>query len=137
MCLPTDKNNKIRYQMLSLKKTVQPMKSCHFLTLPFFFSFFSYLLFMTTMFAAQRNVLHRSILYKQSLFCRKPLNRFFITKTLTASHNNRRHPVWNGSVRQHGTHGHHHHDADLLTSLKSSSKKKYSCRREDVYICFL
>ncbi|CEJ03505.1 Putative Iron ion homeostasis-related protein [Rhizopus microsporus] len=75
------------------------------------------------MFAAQRNVLHRSILYKQSLFCRKPLNRFFITKTLTASHNNRRHPVWNGSVRQHGTHGHHHHDADLLTSLKSSSKR--------------
>ncbi|RCH93503.1 hypothetical protein CU097_002094 [Rhizopus azygosporus] len=75
------------------------------------------------MFAAQRNVLHRSILYKQSLFCRKPLNRFFITKALTASHNNRRHPVWNGSVRQHGTHGHHHHDADLLTSLKSSSKR--------------
>ncbi|KAK4518709.1 uncharacterized protein ATC70_008931 [Mucor velutinosus] len=28
-----------------------------------------------------------------------------------------------GSVRQHGTHGHHHHDADLMASLKSSSKK--------------
>lgn len=88
------------------------------------------------MFAAQRNVLHRTILYKQSLYCRKPLNRFFITKALTASHNNRRHPVWNGSVRQHGTHGHHHHDADLLTSLKSSSKKKYTCRREDAYVFF-
>ncbi|CAO3621441.1 unnamed protein product [Mucor fragilis] len=29
-----------------------------------------------------------------------------------------------GSVRQHGTHGHHHHhDADLMASLKSSSKR--------------
>ncbi|CAO0801103.1 unnamed protein product [Mucor circinelloides] len=29
-----------------------------------------------------------------------------------------------GGIRQHGTHGHHHHhDADLMASLKSSSKK--------------
>ncbi|KAI8061817.1 cation efflux family-domain-containing protein [Gilbertella persicaria] len=28
-----------------------------------------------------------------------------------------------GSVRHHGSHGHHHHDADLMTTLTSSSKK--------------
>lgn len=31
-------------------------------------------------------------------------------------------PLILGGIRQHGTHGHHHHDADLIASLKSSSK---------------
>ncbi|KAG2233376.1 cation efflux family-domain-containing protein [Thamnidium elegans] len=32
-------------------------------------------------------------------------------------------PLFLGGIRQHGSHGHHHHDADLINSLKSSSKR--------------
>ncbi|GAN01813.1 cation efflux family [Mucor ambiguus] len=45
------------------------------------------------------------------------------TATLNTAFNRPRTAWLIGSVRQHGTHGHHHHDADLMASLKSSSKK--------------
>ncbi|GAA5798987.1 hypothetical protein HPULCUR_004396 [Helicostylum pulchrum] len=32
-------------------------------------------------------------------------------------------PLFLGGIRQHGSHGHHHHDIDLINSLKSSSKR--------------
>ncbi|KAG1458686.1 hypothetical protein G6F56_006336 [Rhizopus delemar] len=49
--------------------------------------------------------------------------RWFVTKAIVVP----RYPTLKpsisiGSVRHHGTHG-HHHDTDILTSLKSSSKR--------------
>ncbi|EIE84926.1 hypothetical protein RO3G_09636 [Rhizopus delemar RA 99-880] len=51
--------------------------------------------------------------------------RLFVTKALVTVP---RYPIFKspislGNIRHHGTHGHHHHDTDILTSLKSSSKR--------------
>lgn len=50
-----------------------------------------------------------------------------LLKSNTRPHYTKLTPLLYGGIRQHGSHGHHHHDADLMNSLKSSSNVLFIC----------
>lgn len=56
-----------------------------------------------------------------TLFRTQPLLKPTTTLYRPSPHLTRLQPLVLGGIRHHGSHG-HHHDADLINSLKSSSK---------------
>lgn len=76
----------------------------------------------TRLIPTARIVRHLSHASRASIFNAKPVlsTQFSVS---TRPQYTKLAPLFLGGIRQHGSHGHHHHDADLINSLKSSSKR--------------